>query len=199
MAEPWRLQLGLRLLPDTVTVKPKSRREPPRTTVASVARDYVPALGAFGILLYGILRLAYVFFYLQLRTTPEEVGYGYSQILSESIAGAVELTLLCAAVFVLLAACVYILRLFVLTLAGRFKHSTTARRQSFAHYFRTVTLWSLAAGAALVTTQLARLGLVAGWAGQRRSDREERLFRRSPVSARTRSTRSTRRRRLGGR
>jgi hypothetical protein len=54
---------------------------------------YLPSLSVFGIVLYGLLRLGYLFFYLQLRTTPEEVGYGYSRLLSESVPGALELIL----------------------------------------------------------------------------------------------------------
>jgi hypothetical protein len=64
--------------------------------LALVIRDYLPAVGTLGIVLYGLLRIAYVFFYLRLRTSPEEVGYTYTRILSESIGGAVELLLLCA-------------------------------------------------------------------------------------------------------
>lgn len=58
----------------------------------------VPLLTAAGVILYGVLRLAYVFFYIQLRATPEEVGYGYLEILSSQMVGTVELVLLLAAV-----------------------------------------------------------------------------------------------------
>lgn len=64
-------------------------------------RYAVPLLGAAGAALYAVLRLAYVFFYLQLRATPEEVGYGYLEVLSSQLVGAVELILLTAGVFFL--------------------------------------------------------------------------------------------------
>src|SRR5690242_5225033 len=75
----------------------------PRSELTTMVRDYLPAIGTLGLVLYGLLRLAYMFFYLRLRTTPEEVGYDYVRVLSESIAGAVELILLCAVVFALMA------------------------------------------------------------------------------------------------
>ena len=73
-----------------------------RVAVAAAVGEYVQTVGALGILLYGLLRLAYVFFYTRLRTTPEEVGYGYARILSESIAGAVELTVIATVLVALL-------------------------------------------------------------------------------------------------
>lgn len=58
----------------------------------------VPLFGLIGAALYGVLRLAYVFFYLHLRATPEEVGYGYSEVLAGQLIGAIELVLLVAAI-----------------------------------------------------------------------------------------------------
>ncbi len=142
-----------------MTVEPRSLSK----AAASIAKDYIPAIGAVGLVLYGILRLAYVFFYLQLRTTPEEVGYGYSQILSESIAGALELTLLCAAAFLLLAVCAYIVRLVAHTMSrspGR--SGVGALRGPAPGYVRTVVARSLAAGAAVVLVSLPGL---AWWQG----------------------------------
>jgi hypothetical protein len=79
-----------------------------RTTLVTAIRDHVlPAVGAIGLVLYGLLRVAYVFFYLQLRTTPEEVGYGYSRVLSESIAGALELSAILGAALLVLAMAYY--------------------------------------------------------------------------------------------
>jgi hypothetical protein len=60
-----------------------------------------PLLGIVGALLFGALRLAYVFFYLQLHATPQEVGYGYLEILSGQLAGTVELTMLLTLVMVM--------------------------------------------------------------------------------------------------
>jgi hypothetical protein len=66
-----------------------------RDTFLSMLKDYaVPGLTIIGVALYGMFRLAYLFFYLPLRTTPEEVGYGYSRILAESVIGALELVTL---------------------------------------------------------------------------------------------------------
>ena len=45
-----------------------------------------------------MLRLAYLYFYLRLRATPEEVGYGYPEILSGQLIGTAELVLLLTAV-----------------------------------------------------------------------------------------------------
>ncbi|GAA4945978.1 hypothetical protein [Actinoplanes utahensis] len=55
-----------------------------------------PLLTVAGVLLYGVLRLAYVTFYMQLRATPQEVGYGYVEILSSQLIGTVELVLVVA-------------------------------------------------------------------------------------------------------
>jgi hypothetical protein len=57
-------------------------------------KDYAPALTVLAAVEYALLRVAYFLFYLALRTTPEEVGYGYARILSESVVGAFELVLL---------------------------------------------------------------------------------------------------------
>jgi hypothetical protein len=54
----------------------------------------VPALSILGIVVFALLRLAYLLFYVRLRTTPEEVGYGYARILSESVVGSLELVVL---------------------------------------------------------------------------------------------------------
>lgn len=56
-------------------------------------RYAVPASGLAAAVIYGVLRLSYALFYQPLRATPEEVGYGYSEILAGQLIGAVELTL----------------------------------------------------------------------------------------------------------
>jgi hypothetical protein len=63
-------------------------------------RYAAPLLGVVGVVLFGVLRLAYVFFYLRLRATPEEVGYGYLEILSGQLIGTAELVLLLTAILV---------------------------------------------------------------------------------------------------
>lgn len=67
--------------------------QPVATTLDWAVQYAVPLLGVTGAALYGVLRLAYVFFYLQLRATPEEVGYGYLEVLSSQLIGAIELVL----------------------------------------------------------------------------------------------------------
>ncbi len=60
----------------------------------------VPLLGVGGAVLFAALRLAYFFFYQRLRATPEEVGYGYLEILSSQLVGTAELVLLLTAALV---------------------------------------------------------------------------------------------------
>jgi len=81
--------------------------EPPAQSSGNTLLDWtvkygVPLLGTVGLVLYGMLRLAYVFFYVQLRATPQEVGYGYAEILSSQLIGTIELVLLLAAVLLVL-------------------------------------------------------------------------------------------------
>jgi hypothetical protein len=84
------------------------RRRPLRNDaqprLAAFIRDYLPAISVVGLVLYGLFRLAYSFFYIQLRTTPEEVGYNYTRIIAESIVGAIELILICAVLIAVVAA-----------------------------------------------------------------------------------------------
>jgi hypothetical protein len=70
------------------------------TLVDWTVKYAVPLLGVAGAVLFGILRLAYVAFYQQVRATPQEVGYGYQQILAGQLFGTVELTLLLTVVLV---------------------------------------------------------------------------------------------------
>src|SRR5262249_41771347 len=67
-----------------------------RRKLATIIKDYLPAIGVVGVVLYGLFRVAYLFFYLRLRATPEEVGYTYTRVVAESIVGAIELIVLCA-------------------------------------------------------------------------------------------------------
>ncbi|GLY08185.1 hypothetical protein [Actinoplanes sp. NBRC 101535] len=74
---------------------PEAPTPEPRVTLLDGLIKYaVPLLGVVGAVLFGTLRLAYVFFYQPLRATPEEVGYGYLEVLSSQLAGTVELVLL---------------------------------------------------------------------------------------------------------
>ncbi|TCC44774.1 hypothetical protein E0H73_45475 [Kribbella pittospori] len=78
---------------------PVPRRPTFVVSVEWMVQHAVPLAGVLGAALYGVLRLSYVFFYLQLRATPEEVGYGYVQILAGQLVGALELVLLVTVVF----------------------------------------------------------------------------------------------------
>jgi hypothetical protein len=49
------------------------------------------ALTALGFILYGLLRIGYELFYRPFGVAPDEVGFGYGQILSQSATGAVVL------------------------------------------------------------------------------------------------------------
>jgi hypothetical protein len=62
-------------------------------------RYAVPLAGLIGAALYVVLRLSYVFFYLQLRATPEAVGYGYVEILAGQLVRALELVVVVSALF----------------------------------------------------------------------------------------------------
>jgi hypothetical protein len=66
-----------------------------------LAADAVPLVSVAGLLSYAALRIAYLAFYLRLGTTPEEVGYGYSQILGGTLVGVVWLVVLVAPLFFL--------------------------------------------------------------------------------------------------
>jgi hypothetical protein len=72
-------------------------RGAPSSTLDWLVRVAAPLLGLTGAVLHGVLRLSYVFFYMKLRTTPEEVGYGYVEILATQLIGAIELVLMVAA------------------------------------------------------------------------------------------------------
>ncbi|BBH68298.1 hypothetical protein ACTI_49830 [Actinoplanes sp. OR16] len=66
-------------------------------TLLDLTVKYVaPLVGLIGAVLFGVLRLANVFFYLPLRATPQEAGYGYLEILSGQLIGTVELALILA-------------------------------------------------------------------------------------------------------
>ncbi len=64
-----------------------------RLTFRRLAVSALPFLGILGALLYVVLRVYYVLFYLPLRATPEEVGYGYLEVLAGQSLGTVLLVL----------------------------------------------------------------------------------------------------------
>jgi len=137
---------------------PRARPSNKRPTVAAVIKDYLPALGTVGVALYGLLRLSYLFFYLRLRTTPEEVGYDYSRILAQSIGGAVELVLICAVAFALITSTFSATR----RVLRRMSSLRTTAREIPRHSSRRIVVHSL--GAALVFVLLS-LPVLASWQG----------------------------------
>jgi len=104
-----------------------------------------------------MLRLSYFFFYVRLRTTPEETGYGYSRILSESIIGALELILV---LFAVLVACIFPAFTLVTWLRGRAKRRSA--RPDRREPFKKLLLGSLLAATVAV---LAGMPALAWWQG----------------------------------
>ena len=134
-----------------------------RSELTTIVRDYLPAIGTLGLVLYGLLRLAYMFFYVRLRTTPEEVGYDYVRVLSESIAGAVELILFCAVLFALVAVLYYVVRLLPLIHHPSRRHVLRRAVSVMPRALgRRVVLRSLAASTAFV---FGSLPILAWWQG----------------------------------
>lgn len=134
-----------------------------RAVVATVFRDYLPGLGALGVVAYGVLRLGYMFFYARLRTTPEEVGYTYARILAESLVGAVELILLMAMMLGIVVTLGWAAR----TLWTRWRRSTPTGtapggRGALAATARTAALRCVGGAAAAV---LVSLPVLAWWQG----------------------------------
>ena len=134
------------------------------TFTTATLKEYGAVAGTLGLAFYGLLRLAYAFFYLRLRTTPEEVGDTYARVISESIAGAVELVLLGAIVFAAPASLYQFARLMF-----TFRSSQCGRRRRMikswdAHrrVVRAIVMRSLAISAVLC---FASLPLLAWWQG----------------------------------
>ncbi len=127
-----------------------------------IVRYAVPLAGVTGAALYGVLRLAYVFFYLWLRATPDEVGYGYSQVLSDELIGAIELV-------VLIAAFIWIAGFAASILVPVARRATGKYRSKVAgiHLFgklkaQKIAAWSLAIAVPIVLVGLPILGWLEG-------------------------------------
>jgi hypothetical protein len=127
-----------------------------------IVRYAVPLAGVTGAALYGVLRLAYVFFYLWLRATPDEVGYGYSQVLSDELIGAIELV-------VLIATLIWIIGFSASIFASLAQRVTRKYRSKAAeiHLFgklkaQRIAVWSLAIAVPIVLIWLPILGWLEG-------------------------------------
>jgi hypothetical protein len=126
-------------------------------SVEWMVQHAVPLAGVLGAALYGVLRLSYVFFYLQLRATPEEVGYGYVQILAGQLVGALELVLLVAVVFF----CTSLL----VRITSKLLKILLHRRQVIARRPRSAVLVTTAVRSAGTALGVVLLGLpVVAWA-----------------------------------
>jgi hypothetical protein len=137
--------------------------------VALALKDYAGLTGVLGVVLYALLRIAYAFFYIRLRTTPEEVGYGYSRVISESIAGAVELVLLIAILITALGVLYYLGRITLLRFLRRSHQPRVLEilREPPLPIVRRVAARSVAIGAAAVFLALPALAWWQGGLAQR--------------------------------
>lgn len=126
---------------------------------AGALRDAVPLLGALGAVLYGVLRLSYLFFYLQLRATPEEVGYGYVEVLAGELIGAVELVAILSATLTIVWACLEVGRAL---LRGRRTKARQAGKALRRGWWPRTALRTAAASTLLVLVGLPILAWNAG-------------------------------------
>jgi hypothetical protein len=128
-------------------------------------RDYaIPAVTVTGLVMFGVLRLAYLYFYLPLRATPEEVGYGYARVLSESVVGALELVLL---VFLVLMSAALVVRT-ILATAGRRRGARRrpgSRAGPLSSRYPTARLAVIAFFVSVATVALS-LPFLAAWQGR---------------------------------
>lgn len=131
----------------------------------------VPLVGVIGAALYGVLRLAYLFFYLRLRASPDEVGYGYSQVLADELIGAIELVLLMTLIIMLPGAVLMVFSRLPKVAWKVLRLRSWNKRLKLSHGFDTarwaakakrLALWSLAAAIPLVLIGLPILGWLEG-------------------------------------
>jgi hypothetical protein len=132
-----------------------------RALVAWVGANPLPAVTLLGVVLYGVLRLSYLFFYLRLRTNPEEVGYGYTQILAQSATGGLLLVALVFFALLLSAGCLWGVKLVVRKLRRRDRRPNAALPVN-RHAIQASLLRALAASLAIV---IVGLPMIAWWQG----------------------------------
>lgn len=116
---------------------------------------------AVGAVLYGVLRLSYVFFYLQVRATPEEVGYGYAEVLASQLIGALWLVALMS---ISLTALIWLTRLAWVHLSSRssMNHRTAAFRSRPLAALRRVGAYSIALSVLVVLIVLPAIAWTTG-------------------------------------
>jgi hypothetical protein len=127
-----------------------------------VVRYAVPLAGVTGAALYGVLRLAYVFFYLWLRATPDEVGYGYSQVLSDELIGAIELVVLIAALIWIAGSAINILVPLAQRATGKYRSEAAGIHLLGKLKAQKIAAWSLAIAVPIVLVGLPVLGWLEG-------------------------------------
>jgi hypothetical protein len=127
-----------------------------------MVRYAVPLTGVIGAALYGVLRLAYVFFYLWLRATPDEVGYGYSQVLSDELIGAIELVVLIAVMISIVAMAASSLAQLARWTAGRYTSTAVQIHRITKAKAQKIAAWSLAIAVPVVLMGLPVLGWLEG-------------------------------------
>jgi hypothetical protein len=127
-----------------------------------IVRYAVPLAGVTGAALYGVLRLAYVFFYLWLRATPDEVGYGYSQVLSDELIGAIELVVLIAALIWVAGSAISILVPLARRAAGKYGSDSAGIHLFSKLKAQKTAAWSLAIAVPIVLVGLPVLGWIEG-------------------------------------
>lgn len=127
-----------------------------------IVRYAVPLAGVTGAALYGVLRLAYVFFYLWLRATPDEVGYGYSQVLSDELIGAIELVVLIAALIWIAGSAIGILVPLAQRATGKYRPEAAGIHLFSKLKAQKTAAWSLAIAVPIVLVGLPVLGWLEG-------------------------------------
>lgn len=122
----------------------------------------VPLAGVTGAALYGVLRLAYVFFYLWLRATPDEVGYDYSHVLSDELIGAIELVVVIAALISVAGFAITVLAPLIKRAAGKPRSEVLGIHLVSKVKAQKIVTWSLAIAVPIVLVGLPILGWLEG-------------------------------------
>ena len=127
-----------------------------------IVRYAVPLVGVIGAALYGVLRLAYVFFYLWLRATPDEVGYGYSQVLADELVGAAELMVLAAVVISAVGLTAIILARLNRWAIGKYRSKGVRLRFVGRPEIQRIVIWAFIVAIPVVLVGLPVLGWLEG-------------------------------------
>lgn len=127
-----------------------------------VMRYAVPLSGIVGAALYGVLRLAYLFFYIRLRASPDEVGYGYSQVLADELIGAIELVVIVAVLLIPVGIAAMFAIESIARANGRRRARPAIRSNGWTLSLRKLLLWCLAASIPVVLIGLPVIGWLEG-------------------------------------